>query len=83
MEVVFQSFGKEEKITIDGKEVRMKPGVITVVPDELGKALLAKSGGGGRYLTVNAYKKWEKDARRKKYKFFDPPPKPKKEEVKE
>ena len=77
MEVVLHSFGKEEKLNVNGIEVIMRPGIPTVVPDKIGKRLLSRSDH--KYLSVKDYKKWEKDAMKKKYKHFKTPPKPKKE----
>ena len=56
MEVVLYSYGKPEKVIIDGIETIFIPGKPIVVPDKIGERLLKKSN----YLTVKDYETWIK-----------------------
>lgn len=56
MEVVLYSYGKPEKVIINGIETIFIPGNPTVVPDDIGEILLEKSN----YLTVKQYEDWKK-----------------------
>lgn len=66
MEVVLHSEGRKETIIINGQKVMIKPNVPTVVPDELGRELLARPDR--KFLTVKDYNKWraDRDAKIKK-----------------